>query len=124
VSTLTASPSLFERLGGAAPIAAVVDDFYTRILADATLAHLFAHIDLAALRGHQARFIGYALGGPNRYRGRNIREAHAGLAITPAQFAAVAGHLSEALAACGVAGPVIEEVIGHVAGLRDEVVGQ
>ena len=124
MSTTAASPSLFERLGGAASIAAVVDDFYARVLGDATLNTLFVDVDLAALRRHQARFIGYALGGPNHYRGRSIRQAHAGLGITPDQFAGVAGHLGAALATCGVPGPVVDEVVGQVAGLQAEVVGQ
>ena len=124
MKALAAPPSLYERLGGAPSVAAVVDDFYVRVLADDTLAPVFVDIDLAHLRRHQARFIGYALGGPNQYTGRNMRRAHEGLGITPEQFAAVAGHLGDALAAAGVPGPVIDEVIGHVAQLQDDVVGQ
>ncbi len=124
MKTLTAPPSLYERLGGATSIAVVVDDFYVRVLADDLLTGMFAGVDLAHLRRHQARFIGYALGGPNQYTGRNMRRAHEGLAITPDQFAAVARHLRDALAAAGVPGPAVDEVIAHVAALRDDVVGR
>ena len=124
MKTLAAPPSLYERLGGAASIAAGVDDFYARVLADGTLAPLFVGIDMGRLRRHQARFLSYALGGPNQYSGRNMRKAHEGLSIMPGQFAAVARHLGESLASFGVPSPVIDEVIGHVARLQDDVVGQ
>ena len=79
---VAAAPSLYEQLGGADNIAAVVDDFYRRVLADDALAAMFAGVDLDRLRRHQSRFISYALGGPNQYTGRNMRAAHAGLGIT------------------------------------------
>src|SRR5262245_55763387 len=115
--------SLFEELGGKAAIAAVVDEFYARVLADPTLAPMVAGIDVDKLRRHQAAFLISALGGPNEYRGRGMRQAHAGLNITAAQFGAVAGHLSDALAACGVPAPTIDTVIGHVAQLQGDIVG-
>src|SRR5215207_4138147 len=105
-------PSLYEQLGGAESIGAVVDDFYRRVLADDALAAVFAGLDLGRLRRHQTRFLGYALGGPNQYTGRNMRAAHAGLGITPAQFAAVAAHLSAALTAGGVPAALVDRVIG------------
>lgn len=117
-------PSLYERLDGAANIEVVVDDFYVRVLADDLLTGMFAGVDMAHLRRHQARFIGYALGGPNQYTGRNMRRAHEGLGITPEQFAAVARHLRDALAAAGVPGPDIDGVIAHVATLQEDVVGR
>ena len=124
VSALVASPSLFEQLGGTANVEAVVAEFYTRVLADATLAPVFAGVDLDRLRRHQARFISFALCGPNQYSGRNMRAAHTGLGIDEAQFAAVAGHLAASLAAFGVADHLIDQVIAHVARLKDDVVGR
>ena len=115
--------SLYEELGGKAAIAAVVEEFYARVIADPTLAPMFAGTDLDRLRRHQAAFLISALGGPNEYRGRGMRQAHAGLNITAAQFGAVAGHLSDALAACGVPVSTIATVIGHVAQLQGDIVG-
>jgi hemoglobin len=121
---LLTAPSLSEQLGGAPAITAVVDDFYARVLADDTLAPFFAGRDLDRLRGHQAPFISYALGGPNQYAGRSMRRAHEGLNITAAQFSGVAGHLADALTACGVPAPLVAEVIAHVAQLQPDVVGR
>jgi len=117
-------PSLYERLGEAEGIGAVVDDFYIRVLADERLAFLFAGKDLPGLRRHQVRFLSFALGGPNQYTGRNMQRAHAGLGITVEQFGAVAGHLIAALQAFAVPQLLIDEVIGHVAQLQGDIVGQ
>jgi hemoglobin len=122
VSSTVVAPSLFEQLGGAASIEAVVEDFYGRVLADETLRPVFAGIDLDNLRRHQTRFMSYALGGPNQYTGRSMRLAHAGLGITAAQFGAVAGHLEASLTSFDVPRHLIDQVIAHVAALRGEVV--
>jgi hemoglobin len=117
-------PSLYEQLGGMANIEAVVGNFYGRILADESLQPMFANIDMDHLRRHQTRFLSFALGGPNQYTGRNMRRAHEGLGITEEQFNAVAGHLVDALATFDVPADLIDEVIGHVATLKGDVVGQ
>jgi hemoglobin len=116
--------SLYEEPGGRAAIAAVVKEFYARVLADAALAPMFAGVDLDRLRRHQAAFLIAALGGPNEYRGRGMRQPTAGLNITAAQFGAVAGHLADALAACGVPALTIATVIGQVAELQGDEVGR
>src|SRR5829696_2878766 len=126
-SMLSASPSvvsLYERLGGSENIEAVVAYFYQRILSDPTLKPIFANIEMDHLRRHQVRFISYALGGPNQYSGRSMRRAHEGLGIFEAQFGAVANHLSASLNSFDVPATLIDEVIGHVAQLKGEIVEQ
>ena len=122
MSAMAEPVSLYEQLGGKAGIAAAVDEFYSRVLADERLAPLFVGTDMAQQRRHLAAFLGVALGGPNEYRGRGIREAHRGLGITEAQFGAVAGHLVAALASLGVPEGTITTVIGAVAALQGDVV--
>jgi hemoglobin len=122
MSTTLAAPSLYEQLGGKAGIAAVVDEFYRRVVADELLEAMFAGHDMNQQRRHLAAFLGVALGGPNEYRGRGLREAHRGLGITEGQFAAVAGHLAAALAAGGVAALAVATILEAVAGLKGDVV--
>lgn len=121
--TPSIEPSLYRQLGGRVAIAAVVDDFYRRILSDSALAPFFAGADLERLRRHQAAFIAAALSGPTAYEGRSLRQAHAGRGIGEEDFAAVAGHLAAALRACGVPEATTERVIARIAALRDEVIG-
>ncbi|MCA8950405.1 MAG: group 1 truncated hemoglobin [Planctomycetes bacterium] len=115
--------TLYDRIGGKPALAAVVDDFYRRVLADELLAPLFAATDMARQRGHQLAFLTYALGGPNRYEGRNMRDAHRGRGITDAHFGAVAGHLQSTLQDAGVGVDELSSIMAAAAGLRDDVVG-
>ncbi|MFZ5815850.1 MAG: group I truncated hemoglobin, partial [Bacillota bacterium] len=84
--------TLYEKYGGHQTISAVVDRFYEKILADASINHFFTQTDMEAQRRHQTAFISFALGGP-AYTGRSMERAHAGLNLQPAHFNAVAGHL-------------------------------
>jgi hemoglobin len=114
--------SIFERLGDGTAIAAVVDDFYRRVLADDRLRPAFAGVDLNALRRHQTHFLATALGAPATYQGRSMRAAHAGRGITADQFAAVAGHLAASLTAASVPPAIVDQVIARVAPLAPEIV--
>ena len=118
----TAEPTLYQQLGGREAIAAVVDEFYRRVLGDPQLAPFFAATDLARLRRHQAAFLGMALGGPSDYQGRALRQAHRGRGIGDAHFEAVAGHLRDALAAFAVPTSASAQVLGAVEALRGDVV--
>ena len=117
-------PTLFDRLGGTVSIDAAVDVFYGRVLADPELAPFFARVDLRRLRAHQRAFLAMALGGPERYRGRDLADAHRHLAIRDRHVDLVAGHLAATLAGLGVAAELIDEVITAVDGLRDIVLGR
>ncbi len=125
MSVLTVTPpTLYTQLGGRTTIALVVDDFYQRVLTDERVRAFFAGLDIDRQVRHLAAFVGFALGGPNDYKGRTLREAHRGLDITLAQFTAVAGHLQGALLACGVPEETTATIIAAVANLQADVVGQ
>ncbi|BCS33481.1 hypothetical protein TBR22_A27080 [Luteitalea sp. TBR-22] len=123
-ATVAAVPltTLFERLGGVPAIKAAVDAFYVRVLADEALAPHFAGVNMRWLKGRQNAFFIQALGGPQVYRGRDMKTAHAHLAITAEDFGRVATHLSAALAEVGVPAPLVAEVIAAVAPLQSDVV--
>jgi len=113
---------LYEMIGGAPAIEAVVGDFYTRVLADPLLEPFFIGINMARLKGKQAEFFTMALGGPPVYSGRPMAEVHAGRGIEHQHFAAVAGHLSDALLAAGGPPAITEQIIGTVATLEGDIV--
>ena len=114
--------TIFEEIGGAAAVGAAVDRFYDLVTDDPTLAHHFTGVDLGRLKGHQRSFIAAAIGGPDAYLGRAMREAHAHLAITGEEFDRVVDHLVTALADLGVPAPTIEAIGGALAPLKGEVV--
>lgn len=113
--------TLYERLGGSAAIDQVVDEFYKRILADDTINHFFADTDMEKQRRHQASFISFAVGGPQQYTGKSMAKAHEGMNLQPEHFDAVAKHLHDALAHFNVDLKDIQEVLSHVASLREDV---
>ena len=116
------SPSLYERLGGKPAIAAAVDEFYVRVLADPELQPFFAKANIKWLKTRQAQFLTQALGGPAIYQGQDMRSAHAHLPIEARHFERVAGHLVGTLQTLEVPQPLIDEVIASVAPLAADIV--
>ncbi|WP_182908913.1 group 1 truncated hemoglobin [Microbispora sp. H13382] len=114
--------SIFDRIGGSDAVAAVVDVFYARVVADPMLRGYFADVDMAKLKAHQRSFVAAALGGPQEYRGKSMGEAHAGLGITAEEFGQVVLHLTGALESCGVDAETIGSIAGALAPLREQIV--
>jgi hemoglobin len=120
----TTFATMQERLGGPTALAAIVDTFYELALDDPALAPVFARVDLDALQRHQAHFLGFILGTDDPTTGARMRQAHAGLEITPRQFTAMARHLTTALVRAGIPAGLVREIAGHVERLRDDIVGR
>ncbi|GAA3656075.1 group 1 truncated hemoglobin [Nonomuraea antimicrobica] len=115
--------SIFDQVGGASAVSAVVDEFYRRVVADPRLVRYFADTDLGKLKAHQRSFVSAALGGPQEYRGRTMGEAHAGMGITGEEFDAVVVHLAGALTQYDVPEPTITTIAGALAPLKGQIVG-
>ena len=116
--------TIYHQLGKREAIAAVVDRFYERVLADPRLNHYFDAVELHELRAHQTAFLSAATGGPDTYTGASMREAHAHLDLTPADFEGVAIHLQETLYEFDVDPENVDAVIDTVASLRPEILGE
>ncbi|WP_372346959.1 group 1 truncated hemoglobin [Streptomyces sp. KL116D] len=117
-----ASPSLYETVGGAPAVAAVVDLFYAKVLADDDLAPHFRTTALPALKAHQRAFITTALGGPEAYQGRPVGEAHAELGLADGDFDRVVTHLAASLTEAGVSAELIATIADRLAPLRPQIV--
>ncbi len=114
--------SIYDQIGGAEAVAAVVDDFYVRVLADEQLAGFFTGVNLSRLKGLQAEFFCAALGGPQTYTGAPMRDVHQGRGIGQDHFNLVAGHLVDALTGAGVPKELVDQIIGAIAPLSDDIV--
>ena len=93
--------TLYEKLGADQGIAGAVDDFYERVTSDPSLAGYFAGVDMATLRRHQTAMLSAAAGGPRPYTGRDMAEAHGGLASPTGVRRAWSAHLGATLATAG-----------------------
>ena len=119
---MTDDSTLYERLGGKESIAAVVDEFYDRMLADDRVAHHFEETDMVAQRAHQTQFLSAATGGPVEYDGADMEIAHEGMGITHEEFDALAEHLDAALREYDVPDEERSAVLTAVEEYRDPVV--
>ncbi len=126
--TETANPSLYERLGGVHAIAAVVDDFIDRIMDDPRL-NANPKVDEAHHRVSRAGFkylvteqVCQATGGPQKYTGRSMRDAHAHLDITPTEWTAFLDDFQRTLTRFGVPQVEQRELFAIVESTRGDIV--
>ena len=86
--------SLYVRIQYAGGLRRLVDKLYPRVLADPSLTVYFKHLDdehLKGLRWHMLTLLAVVTGGPSKYQGRDLHQAHAELQITGEAFDRVAG---------------------------------
>ena len=76
----------FNQLGGHAAVQAVVDNFLTRVGADARINGFFATTDLALLNHMVVDQVCEATGGACNYTGETMLASHAGLCISEADW--------------------------------------
>ena len=119
--------TLFDRLGGESTIQGVAADFYDRVIADRRLEPFFGQIEMAHQLDQLTAFLIMGLGGPDRYRGRGMREAHAEAVeqgLSDRHFDCVIEHLDAAFASIGAEEKDIAQVQALVAILRQDVLGR
>ena len=116
--------SIYAAIGGAPAVSDAVDDLYRRVLTDPELAGYFTGVDVDRVKAHQRMFLAAAVGGPAVYRGRSMREAHAGLHIQDGDFDRVVAHLASTLTSLGISGPIINMIADVLAPLRQQIVGE
>jgi len=117
-----AGPSLFERLGGLDAIRAVVNDFDQRIDADPRISAFFKGLDEDDFKAKLTDQLCQATGGPCRYTGRSMREAHAQLNLTNADFDALVEDLVASLDHFHVGAREKSEVLALLGPMRREIV--
>ncbi len=116
--------SLFERIGGREAVNAAVEVFYKKVLADERINSFFEGIDMDAQRRKQIIFLTYAFGGPVKYDGKNMRDAHAALVekgLNDSHFDAVVENLGATLKELGVADELIGEAAAIAESTRNDV---
>jgi hemoglobin len=88
--------TLYKRLGGYDAIAAVMDDFIARALADPRILRFFVGMSTDSRNNFRQRLVEQlcaATGGPCVYTGRTPKAAHAGIGISEADWTTTVDHL-------------------------------
>lgn len=117
--------SLYERVGGYNALAAVVDDFIGRLVADQRFSKFFAGHSIDSqkrIRQHILDQFCAATGGPCIYTGRDMKTTHDGLGITEADWDAAAKHLADSLDKLKVPQKEKGEVLAFVTSLKKDIV--
>jgi len=120
-----AKPSLYKRLGGYDAIAAVVDDFIGRLATDPQLGRFFVGHSTDSLRRIRQLVVDQiceATGGPCYYTGRSMKESHAGMKLTSAEWDKGVQHLSATLDKLKVGATERQELLGAVGSLKGDIV--
>ena len=117
---------LYDRLGRETAISKVVSDFVDNVVADEKIKENhkrhFREGDVAALKKKLIDQIGEATGGPQKYTGKNMKDAHRGLAISNADFDALVADLVKALDNNKVADTEKSELLGMLGKMRSDIV--
>jgi hemoglobin len=111
----------YERLGGRQGVEAVVREFVRRVFADLMIGFHFRDADPERIATLETQFACAFLGGPERYQGRPLEEAHAPHPITGGQFMRRLKILEEVLEERGAPPEVIRRWLAHSESLRARI---
>jgi hemoglobin len=114
--------TLYDDIGGEDGLRRVLRALYDRLFDDVMIGFLFAGKNKAELVEHQLWFTARFLGGPNRYEGRSLPDAHAALPILEGHFDRRHHILREILEAHAVPAPVRDEWLRVDQSLRTAVI--
>ncbi|MEM7113209.1 MAG: group 1 truncated hemoglobin [Chloroflexota bacterium] len=119
--------TLYERLGGVYAIAAVVDDFVDRIMADPILeanphiAEAHKRITGAGFKYLVTEFVCEVAGGPQKYTGRSMYDSHVHLKMTNAEWDAFVHDFQQSLFKFEVPAQERSELLAAVGPLKAEM---
>ena len=122
---MTETLTLYERLGSATGIDKLVDRIVDLHLQNPLVATRWSQLDEARMahgRAMAKQFFIAGSGGPGKYTGRSMPDAHAGMNINSDEFIAVLDDMMQAMRELGYPRPVCDEVLGIAYSLKPEIV--
>jgi len=97
---MSATQTLYARLGGYDAVTAVVDDLLPRLMADPQLARFWQNRGEDGLQREKQLLIDFlcsSAGGPLYYTGRDMALSHKGMGISESDWKAFIGHVNATL---------------------------
>jgi hemoglobin len=123
-----AGKTLWDRLGGEPTVTKVIDDFVDLAATDIKVnfdrdgKYKLEPTAVAAFKKQMVAFASSATGGPIKYEGKNMKDAHKDMGITEAEFNALAADLKRALEKNGVKPDEAKAVLDLVESTRKDIV--
>src|SRR6185369_9288421 len=123
-TSTAAGESLYLELGGKDGITKVVDLFLAKVDNDLRINLFFEKTDHKDLRNLVIEQFCHATGGPCVYSGRSMEEAHSGMNLNDADFAAFVEDLVAALDELKVPKASQDKLLALLGPMKPQVVGQ
>jgi hemoglobin len=119
--------SLYERLGGATGIAALVDDIVEAHMNNPTIKARFVPYredpdHLAGVKQHLRDFFGTGTGGAEQYTGRSMPDAHRGMNINAQEYMAAIDDIMNTLEKHDIDELTRKDVLAIAYSLKDQIV--
>jgi len=114
--------TLFNKYGGFETFSKITSNFYKKVLDSPQVEHYFRDIDMDRLISHQTNFLAKALGGPDKFAGRDLALAHANMNISSEDFDEVVELLEEALEEAAVEDVDIVTILSVIGELKEQIV--
>ena len=117
------SASLYERLGSAKGIAAIVDDVMAAHLSNPLVQTRFKSIkDIEHAKKMAREFFGAGSGGPEPYTGRDMLTTHRGMNISEQEYMAVMDDILGALRKHRIDDATQKDVLAILYSLKGEII--
>jgi hemoglobin len=128
---MSSEPTLYERLGGVYPIAAVIDHFSDQLLENRKIVHANPELEewhtedytvrMPGLKFNRTLWVCAISGGPYLYTAKNLHDAHFNLHIPSEIFDEVAAELAKSLDHFDVPEREKQEVLAAFAAQKSDV---
>lgn len=122
VHAQSADDSLYRAWGQKAGIQAVMQDFVTRLVADARMAPFFKNTNRENLVTQLTEQLCQQAGGPCVYKGVPMKEAHAEMAIGRRDFNALVEVLQQSMDARGIPFDAQNAMLARLAPMHRDVI--
>lgn len=118
----TTPDAVYQGLGGKEGINKIVADFLPIVLADDRIKDAFKETDMERLGLMLAEQFCALTGGPCKYSGKEMQEAHKGMNINNAQFNALAEDLQIAMEKNNIPSSVSNKLVAKLAPMQRPIV--
>lgn len=114
----------YQELGGKEGVEKIVDNFINEISFDQNIVKFFEGTDINRLREKLIEQFCHESGGPCEYTGDSMKDVHAGMDITKAEFNRVVELLQAAMDDAGTPQTAQNRLIRSLAPMRPDIIHQ
>jgi hemoglobin len=114
--------TIYDKYGGHAFFKDCIYSLYLDMFDHPEISYHFVGVDIEILAKHQTEFLIRAIGGPDIYQGRPIKDVHRHLDITAFQFNEIAKAFRQVFLDKGIAPHDVNYIMNFIAGHESDIV--